>query len=365
MKVAIVHEMLIKLGGAERVVLELQKIFPDAQLFTSIFDRKKCGAVFDEKKVRTSFLQKYFRAGVPLNFLRLKMLAAFESFDFSGFDLIVSSTSAFAHSILVAPPARHVCFCHSPARFFWDWHFQILRDENFSKLVKFFFKNFAHRARTFDFAAAARPDKILSNSKNVQKRIKKFWRRESEIVYPPVSVEKFMPAKKHENYFLIVSALQKFKRIDLAVRVFSKLPKHKLVIIGDGDEREFLENIAGENVEFLGRKSDATVREFIQNCRAFIFPGLDDFGIAPVEAAAAGKPVVAFGAGGILESARENFSAVFFRENSEESLRDALIRFFEIEENFDAGAISSAVKKFSTKNFRENFLRAAQIRDWV
>ena len=350
MKVAIVHEMLIKLGGAERVVQALREMFPTAPIFTSMFSEGKCGRIFKKESVRTSFLQKFWKMGVPLNVLRPQMPLAFESFDLEDFDLVISSSSAFAHGILTG--SKHLCFCHSPARFLWDWHFQILKNER-SLLKKYFFKRFAHNARVWDLAAANRPTAILANSKNVQGRIAKFWRRESQVVFPPVNTESFTPTAHHENYFLIVSALQDFKKIEIAVRAFSKLRKHKLLVIGEGDRKDFLQSIAGKNVEFLGRKSDGAVREFLENCRAFIFTAVEDFGIAPVEAMAAGKPVIGLRAGGLLETVVENESGVFFNEQSESGVMSGLEKFFAVEKQFNHKQIAAKAEKFSRKNFEK------------
>ena len=358
MKVAIVHEMFVKFGGAERVVLEILKIFPRAEIFTSVFDRKKCGEFFDGEKVRTSFLQKFYKK-LPFDFLRMQMPLAFESFDFSKFDLVISSSSAFAHGVLTNCETRHICYCHSPARFLWDWHFEILREKSgfWKKLI---FKNWARKMRIWDFCAAARPDVILANSQNVQNRISKFWRQKSEIIFPPVNIERFSPTQKHGDYFLIVSALQKFKKIEIAVRAFSKMPQRKLVVIGDGSELNFLKSIATKNIEFLGRKSDAVVDEYLHAARGFIFTANDDFGIAPVEAFAAGKPVLAFKKGGALETIKEFENGVFFENPSVESFLDGLTKFFENEENFDARKIAKTAEKFSAENFRKNFSAAVE-----
>jgi len=359
-KVALVHEMIIKMGGAERVLKVLEELFPQSVIKTSIFDKKKCSQFFDQKKIETSFLQKFYQAKIPLNILRMYMLRAFESFDFSSYDLVISSSSAFSHAILTNTHTKHLCYCHSPARFLWDFYFPILSRENhgfIKKIKKSIFKAFAYKARIKDVAAAQRSDQIIANSQNVQKRINKFWRRSCKVIYPPVEIDEFTLSQKNENYFLIVSALQPFKRIDIAIKAFAKIPKHRLIIIGEGSAQKIWQKNATSNVEFLGRKSDQTVREYLKNCRAFIFTSDDDFGIAPLEAAACGKPTIAFKSGGALETIIENQTGIFFNQQTSESLLNGLLKFFEQENNFNPQKIRKQAEKFSKENFKNNFLQ--------
>jgi len=360
MKVAIVHELLVKLGGAERVAKIFSEIFPTAPIFTLLFDEKKCGQTFSKNRVISSNLQKYFKFGIPRRFLISKMPTAIENFNLSDFDLVISSSSAFAHGIITNSATRHICYCHSPARYLWDQTFQV--QKNFSNgflgpVKKFFMTKIFQKLRIWDFAAASRPDKILANSKNVKQRITKFWQRDCEILFPPVKVENFIPQKSHQNYFLIISALSKFKNIEIAVRAFSKMPKQKLVIIGNGIEKKYLQKIAKKNIEFLGWQSDKICQKYLQNCRGFIFPGIDDFGIAPAEAMAAGKPVFAFFGGGAIETVIPKKTGEFFFQNSVENFLENFSSFLEKIEKFDFNKIRQWSEQFSESKFRKKILQ--------
>ncbi len=365
MKVAIVHELLVKLGGAERVAKVFADMFPEAPIFTLLYDEKKCGSDFPKNRVHVApGLQRFFSLKYPRRFLLPWMDTAVENFDFSQYDLVLSSSSAFAHGILTSTDTKHICYCHSPARYLWDQTFFVQKQQSrrgfTSPLKKLFLPRIFHRLRKWDFAAGSRADLILSNATTVQRRVKKYWNQPSEVVYPPVRTHLFSAQKNNEDYFLIVSALSPYKNIDLAVRVFSALPKHRLVIIGSGSEQKYLESIAGENIEFLGRKSDEVVTQYLQNCRGLLFPGEDDFGIVPVEAMACGKPVIALGKGGATETVIDSKTGVLFGEPNEKSLERALIKFFKIEKSFDAKKIRKHADTFSQEHFKKEIKKYIQ-----
>lgn len=358
MKVAIVHELLTKLGGAERVAKVFADMFPEAPIYTLLYNEKQCGRVFPRKRVRYApGLQRMYRLGVPRRFLTGWMDTAIENFDLTDYDLVISSSSAFAHGALTGADTKHLCYCHSPARYLWDQTFSVLDQQSrrgiLGPIKKLWLPGLFHRLRKWDIAAASRPDIILANSATVQKRIEKYWQQESEVVFPPVRTNAFQVQKENEGYFLIVSALSPFKNIDLAVRVFTELPKHRFIIIGGGSDKGFLQSIAGPNIEFLGRKSDGAVTEYMENCRALLFPGEDDFGIVPVEAMACGKPVIALKKGGATETVIENKTGVFFDEISKKGLHDALIHFFKIEKVFDPKNIRKHAEHFSEERFKK------------
>lgn len=366
MKVAIAHEILIKLGGAERILKTLTDLYPKAPIYTLLHDAKKTNGWFPvkdgstsggkDKKIHPSYLQRLYKLGVKPKFLLSKMPKAVEQFDFSNYDVVISSSSAFMHGIKTrhggqaGKNTKHICYCHSPMRYAWDYTHEYTK--KYSKLMQFLISEKLKTIRQWDFLAADRPDVLIANSRHVQKRIKKYWRRDAQVIYPPVDVKRFTPTKHHEDYFLIVSALTSFKQIDLAIHTFNKI-KRKLVIIGDGAQMNCLKSIAKSNIEFLGYKDDHVVRDYIENCRAFIFPGEEDFGITPVEAMAAGKPVLAYGVGGVLESVQTDISGEFFQYPTPESLEDGLARLLANEKNFDPHKIHSIAQQFDQSVFIE------------
>lgn len=354
MKTAIVHEMLIKLGGAERVVKTLSKMLPKSPIYTLFQDKEKTKAWFKDAKIHESSLGGVYPLIQQPKYLLNKMSKAIEAFDFKSFDTVITSSSAFAHGIITPKEVKHITYCHSPMRYAWDYTHQYTKQ--MSGLSQLAAAKLLNEIRVWDYEASKRSDIVIANSKHVQKRITKYWRRKAEVIYPPVETSKFTAQSSHEDYFLIVSALTPFKRIDLAIEAFNKIGR-KLVIIGDGAQRKILEGLAKENIEFLGRKSDDVVREYMQNCRAFIFPGEEDFGITPVEAMAAGKPVLAYGKGGVLESVVAGKTGEFFTESNVKSLIDGLTRLMLNEKNYDYKKIADYSKKFDTAVFEEKMSR--------
>lgn len=362
MKVAIVHELLVKLGGAERVAKVFWDMFPDADIYTLLYDEKECGEVFPKEKVYVApGLQRLYKLGFPRRLMLPWMTTAVENFDLRGYDVVLSSSSAFAHGVLTGTETKHVCYCHSPARYLWDQTFDV-QDQQAKRgilgpLKSLFGPGVFHKLRKWDYMSGSRADVLLANARTVQKRTKKFWNQESELVFPPVRTSIFTPQKENEGYFLIVSALSPYKNIDLAVKVFTKLKKHKLVIIGDGAERRRLTEMAGPNVELLGRKSDEVVKQYLQNCRGLLFPGEDDFGIVPVEAMACGKPVLALGKGGATETVVHGKTGILFDEPTVESFEKGLTELFKIEDTFDTKKIAKHAEKFSEEAFKKTIMK--------
>ncbi len=353
MKVALVHDFLLKLGGAERVLKVFSEMFPDAPIYTLFYDEEKVGDVFPAERIRTSFLSKYPDfIKKRYRYLTHKMPEAVEDFDFEEFDLVISSSSAYAHGIITPLHTKHLCYCHSPMRYAWDWSNEYRKEHDISGLKTWLYSPLLKSLRTWDKIAADRPTKYLANSRNVQKRLKKYYRADSDIVYPPVDCDRFRASDKHSNYFLIVSTLTPYKKIDLAVQLFNKLGR-RLVVIGDGPHRKYLENIAADNIDFLGFKDDDTVKEYIENCRALIFPGEEDFGIVPVEAMAAGKPVLAFGKGGGTETIISGKTGEFFFEQTVESMEDGLARLLYNEKFYKPSTIRRHAKNFSREIFEK------------
>ncbi|WPX08899.1 glycosyltransferase [Anaerocellum danielii] len=354
MKVAIVHEWLTTMGGSEKVILELKKLFPEAPIYTLVYNRKKLGKYFDEYLIITSNLQKNPLAQIKHQLFFKYMPRAFESFDLSDFDLVISSSSAFAKGVITSPNCIHICYCHTPPRYLWDLTHEYLKDYNII-IRKYIERNF-HYLRIWDTVAANRVDYFVANSNYVANRIKKFYKRDCKVIYPPVDTEYFTPAKDKniEDYYLIVSRLVPYKRIDLAVEAFNKISK-RLVIVGDGPEYKKLKSIAKPNIEFLGYQPDEIVRNLYQRCKALIFPGIEDFGIVPVEVQACGRPVIALKRGGAAETVEEGKTGVFFEKQDVESLKEAVYKFEKDIDKFDQNYIRFHAEKFSAERFRREF----------
>lgn len=353
MKVALVHDYLTRLGGAERVLASLCEIFPAAPIYTLLYDEARAGKVFPKSKIQFSRLQKLPKiARDNVRYLLPMIPRTIEDWDFSKFDLVISSSSAFTHGVLTGPQTRHISYFHSPMRFAWDWTHEYIKEQRVGLIRKIAIAHILKKIRMWDCTAASRADTAIANSKNVQSRIKKYYRRDAEIIYPPVDVSRFKTSKSNEDFFLIISTLTPYKRIDLAIQLFNKI-RRKLVIIGDGPQKEFLQNISGDTIDFLGFKDDKTTTEYLMNCRALIFPGEDDFGITPVEAMACGKPVLAFGRGGARETVVEGVTGEFFNEPTIASMEDALARFMLNECNYSPLKCRRRANEFSKEIFVE------------
>ncbi len=353
MKIAFVHDFLLRLGGAERVLKVLMDMYPKAPVYTLLYDKKKCGEMFPADRVRTSSLQKWPRFIPGMHkFMFPFMPGAIESFDLSEYDVVISSSNAYAHGIVTNLDTAHICYYHSPMRYAWDYTHKYLKEQNLGAIGELLASRMLHKVRQWDYMAADRVDVPLANSKHVANRVRKYYRQEAEVVYPPVDIKRFEPHEKHEGYFLIVSTLTPYKKIDLAVELFNRLGK-RLVIIGDGKDRSRLERMAAENIDFLGFKDDEVVKEYLENCRAFIFPGEEDFGIAPIEAMACGKPVLAYRKGGLMETVIEGKTGQFFDEQSVEAMEDGLTQMLINEKDYSTKEIAEHAKQFSEKAFKK------------
>jgi glycosyltransferase involved in cell wall biosynthesis len=349
----LVHDWGNQVGGAEGVLLVLKEMFPDAPVYTSIYAPELMPDAWRTWDIRTSFMNR-----LPLvkrhhqPFLPLYPLA-FEQFDLSPFDLVVSNKSGFCHGVLTPPETLHVCYCLTPTRYVWDYgHYA--RREGIGPLASLLLQPFLHYLRLWDRLAADRVDHFVAISGQVQRRIAKHYRRDSAIIYPPVETARFEPGPDHDDYFLIVSRLVPYKRIDLAVRAFNQLGL-PLKIAGSGRDREALERMAGPNVEFLGRVSDDALQRLMQRCRAFIFPGHEDFGITPLEANAAGRPVIAYRAGGALDTVVDGVTGLFFDEPTPESLAAAVRALDGVP--FDPAAVRQHALRFDKAVFQRRLMR--------
>ncbi len=372
LRVALVHYWLVAHRGGERVVEALGGIFPQADIFTLVYDPERTSPAIRRHRIHTSFIQKlplarsHHRAFLPLYPLAL------ESFDLRGYDLVISSESGPAKGVLTDPGTCHICYCHTPMRYLWNQYHEYRAGAG--ALTRLAMPFFAHRLRQWDLASASRVDYFVANSKNTARRIRKYFGRESQVIYPPVDIERFTPrptapgqlgpASAGGGYYLAVSELVSYKRIDLAVEAFNRLGR-RLIVVGDGPELPRLRRLAGRtaarNVEFMGRVEDERLAQLYAGCRAFIFPGEEDFGIAPLEAQASGRPVIAYGKGGALETVLghdvglppEQSTGVFFALQTSEALTDAVARFEAVENRFDARFVRCHAECFAAPIFRQ------------
>lgn len=355
MKVAIVHDWLTNLGGAERVVESLHEMFPDAPIYTSVYLPDKLPLLKDAKII-TSFLQHWPLARKKHQLYPMLRTLAFESFDFSGYDLVISSSSAEAKGIITSTETHHLSYIHTPTRYYWSGYEDYLSSPGlgiFNPLAKMILPRVVKKMRRWDYAAAQRPDLLIANSMTVQARIKKYYNRESVVISPPVDTARFKNSirPEKEDYYLVVSRLIPYKRVDLAVRACTRLGK-KLLVVGSGSELANLKSIAGPGVSFSGSLSDAETTTHFKNCKAFIFTANEDFGITPVEAMSAGRPVVAFGKGGSSETVVDGVTGVFFDRQTVDSLEKAIIKLEKA--SFDAAKIVARAADFSKENFKSS-----------
>jgi glycosyltransferase involved in cell wall biosynthesis len=350
LKVAIAHEWLTTLGGSERVVAALLELYPDAPVHTTFLSSRNLPPEMLEWDVRTSFVQKLpFLRKVSQRYIPLFPLA-FESFDFSGYDLVISSSSACAKGILTGAGTLHVCYCHTPLRYAWEPNLDP-RFRHAGRMLRAGNDVLLHYLRMWDRLAADRVDHFVANSGNVAAKIAKYYRREATVINPPVEVDRFLPAAAGElqDYFLMVSRLVPYKRVELAVEAFNRLGL-PLKIAGDGPERERLERMAAPNIQFLGYASEAELPRLMARAQALIFPGEEDFGMVPVEMMAAGRPVIGLRRGGLLETVVEGETGLLFEEPAAASLVAAVERFSA--DDFDSAKISAHAAKFSKERFQ-------------
>jgi glycosyltransferase involved in cell wall biosynthesis len=350
MRVALVHDWLTGMRGGEKCLEVLCELFPDAPLYTLLHIKNSVSEVIESHEIRTSFVQKLpsvkskYRSYLPL-FPR-----AIESFDFSKFDLLLSSSHCVAKGVRVNKTGLHICYCHTPMRYVWDQY-----DEYFGKgraggAVRGLMATVAPYLRRWDTRTADRVSFFIANSENVKERIGRLYHRAADIIYPPVDTERFQLSLTNEGYYLIVSALVPYKRIDIAIEAFNTNRK-RLIVVGKGPEEETLRRLAKPNIQFTGWVDDAELSKMYSGCTALVFPGVEDFGIVPLEAMACGKPVIAYKAGGALETVIDGITGIFFEEQTLQAILSAIESLQTV--RFNPRSIREHALKFRRAVFKE------------
>ncbi len=351
MKIALVHDYLAQDGGAERVLGVLHRLYPEAPIFV-LFHKKGSVAGLEKAIIRESFLAKLpFGRRLYQWYLPLMPLAT-EHHNLRGFDVVISSASGLAKGVLTRPETLHISYCHTPTRYLWTDTHEYVADLKQNKLVKVFLPGLIHRLRLWDRLSVDRVDRIVANSETVKRRIAKYYRRSSEVLYPPVDVENFTPAKTIGNYFVAGGRLVPYKRIDIVVQVFNRL-QLPLFIFGVGPELARLKAMARKNITFLGRVSDAEKAKILAEAKAYIHPQIEDFGITAVESMAAGRPVIAYHGGGAKETVVPGKTGIFFEEQTWESLLHAVIHFDHTIWNQEV--LTTHATSFSEERFQKAF----------
>ena len=348
MKVALVHDALNQYGGAERVLEQIKAVYPDAPVFVPLWDPTRLPDCYAGWDVRPSWLDRVPFARSKHRLMLPLYPNAIESIDLRGFDVVVGSSFGFAHGVLTSPGTLHVNYCHSPGRFLWDYH-RYAERERLGRPARVLLSTMLTRLRQWDIAASERPDAWIATSRLVQDRISKFYRKPSVIIPPPVDVGRFDCGHGEGGYYLMLMRLVGWKRPDIAVEACTRLGLD-LVVAGDGRETAALKAIAGPTVRFVGRVDDAAMRPLYAGCRAFILPAEEDFGVTPLEAMASGRPVIAYGRGGALDTVVPGVTGVFFHEQTASCLAETLSRFDPQE--YDPAAIRAHAMRFDNSVFR-------------
>lgn len=363
LRVAIVHDWLVTYAGAEKVLEQILKLYPEADLFSTVDFLPNANRDFIlNKKVKTTFIQKLpfakkkYRSYLPL------MPLAIEQLDLSSYDLVISSSYAVAKGVITGPDQLHISYVHSPIRYAWDLQHQYLKESGMAKGIKGWVARYIlHKIRIWDCRTANGVDHFIANSKFIGKRIWKVYRRSCDVIYPPVNVDDFELVEEKKDFYLTASRMVPYKRIDLVVEAFSKMPDKQLYVIGDGPDYKKIANRAGSNVKLLGYQDFATLKKYMQKAKAFVFAAEEDFGITPVEAQACGTPVIAYGKGGALESIKGNENekptGIFFKDQTTQSLITAVQQFEKDQDRFNPSICRKNALSFSEETFRKKFKR--------
>lgn len=348
MKVALVHDYLAQDGGAEKVLQAFHEVWPEAPVFVLFYDKDKMPR-FREVDVRESFISRLPFGRTHYQWFLPFMPVATERHNLHDFDVVLSSTSAFAKGVLTRPETLHISYCHTPTRYLWTDTHEYIADLRYNFLIKSLLPRLIHRMRIWDKMSVDRVDYFIANSDTVRNRIQKYYRRESDIIYPPVDTHKFFISHDIGDYFITGGRMVPYKRFDLVVQVFNRL-RWSLKIFGSGPELENLKKMSYPNIEFLGRISDEEKAKLLSRSKAFIHPQVEDLGITPIESMASGRPVIAYPVGGATETVIPGLTGIFFYEQTWESLLEAILNFEE--KNWDSEKIRAHALKFSSDNFK-------------
>jgi glycosyltransferase involved in cell wall biosynthesis len=354
MKIALIQDWLTEQGGAEKVFATLYEIYPDADVYTLVYNDEVLEKLnIPKHKVAASFIHKLPFAGKKYrNYLPL-FTKAIENFDLSDYDLIISSSSCVAKGVLTSAKQTHICYCHSPVRYGWDLYFQYLNSSGLNKmnLKSLYVKSVLHKLRIWDIISSGRVDYFISNSNHIKQRILKTYGREAVTIYPPVFTDEFSVNRSKGDYYFTCSRLVPYKKVDLIVEAFANMPDKKLVVIGTGPDTDKIKRLKTENIELLGYQPFTILKEYMEKAKAFVFAAEEDFGIVAVESQACGTPVIAFGMGGSLETVKNNETGLFFYEQTAEAIIEAVTSFENL--HFDHDAIRKHAEQFSKERFKQ------------
>ncbi|OSN11953.1 glycosyl transferase family 1 [Lonsdalea iberica] len=360
-KVGIVTDWLVTYAGAEKVLKEMLAVYPKAELYSVIdFFDEKSRELIANKKATTTFIQKFPKAKKSYQKYLPFMPLAIEQLDVSGYDVVLSSSHAVAKGVITGPDQLHISYVHSPMRYAWDLQHQYLKETGLNKGMKgFIAKVLLHKLRLWDYRTANGVDHFVANSQFIARRINKIYRREADVIYPPVDISSFEFSDKKAEFYLTASRLVPYKKVDLIVEAFAKMPDKKLLVIGDGSDMEKIKALAKPNIELLGYQSDAALIDYMQRAKAFVFAAEEDFGISPVEAQACGTPVIAFGKGGALETVRplgvDKPTGLFFEQQMAASLCQAVNDFEQLDGKLLAEDCRENALRFSVNRFQLEF----------
>ncbi|MFP1918434.1 glycosyltransferase family 4 protein [Lonsdalea quercina] len=360
-KVGIVTDWLVTYAGAEKVLKEMLAVYPKAELYSVIdFFDEKSRELIANKKATTTFIQKFPKAKKSYQKYLPFMPLAIEQLDVSAYDVVLSSSHAVAKGVITGPDQLHISYVHSPMRYAWDLQHQYLKETGLNKGMKgFIAKVLLHKLRLWDYRTANGVDHFVANSQFIARRINKIYRREADVIYPPVDISSFEFSDKKEEFYLTASRLVPYKKVDLIVEAFAKMPDKKLLVIGDGSDMEKIKALAKPNIELLGYQSDAALIDYMQRAKAFVFAAEEDFGISPVEAQACGTPVIAFGKGGALETVRplgiDKPTGLFFEQQTAASLCQAVNDFEQLDGKLLAEDCRENALRFSVNRFQLEF----------